>query len=470
MIAPMMKFLFFVLRLLLPLVFAPILRAADAAPAGIAFTPQEKAYLERVGTLRVCVDPDWIPFEQINAQGQHEGIAADLLQLVAQRVGLKIEVYPVKTWDESLVASKSKRCQLMSFLNQTPARDQWLIFTQPIFYDQNIIITREEHPYIGEPRDLAEHTVVLPRGTMIEERIRRDFPNLKVITTDSEAEAISYVSERKADMTVRSLIVAAYAIKKQGFFNLKISGHIPAYSNQLRIGVVKDEPLLRDILDKGVKTVTAAEREAIANRHVPINVQNGVDYTLVWQIAGAAAGVLVLVLAWMHRLNTLNRELARLSVTDKSTGLFNRVKMNEVLESEFQRSLRFGHPFSVILLDIDGHHELNDGVVAEADRQVRLAVADVLKAHTRKTDVLGCVGGCEFMLVCTQTDQKGAIKLAENLRQLLAPMELLVAQQKSVSFGLASYQLSDQSRDIVARADVALREARRQGGNQTRAG
>lgn len=44
-------------------------------------------------------------------------------------------------------------------------------------------------------------------------------------------------------MTVRSLIVAAYAIKKKGLFNLKIAGNIPAYTNQLRIGVLKYEPI-----------------------------------------------------------------------------------------------------------------------------------------------------------------------------------------------------------------------------------
>ena len=64
----------------------------------------------------MCVDPDWAPLERINAQGQHEGIAADLVQLVARRVGLQIELLPVKDWDESLVVSQSKRCQVMSFL------------------------------------------------------------------------------------------------------------------------------------------------------------------------------------------------------------------------------------------------------------------------------------------------------------------------------------------------------------------
>ena len=59
-------------------------------------------------------------------------------------------------------------------------------------------------------------------------------------------------SEKKADMTMRSLIIAAYTIKKEGLFNLKIAGQLPNYTNHLRIGVTKDEPMLRDILNKGI--------------------------------------------------------------------------------------------------------------------------------------------------------------------------------------------------------------------------
>lgn len=435
----------------------------------IEFTAPEKAYIERAGTIQMCVDPDWVPFEQINPQGQHEGIAADLVQLVAQRVGLKIDLYPVKTWDESLAASKSGRCQLMSFLNQTPAREQWLIFTQPIFSDQNIIITREEHPYIGDPTNLSDHTVVLPRGTMVEERIRRDFPHLKVITTANEAEAIAYVSERKADMTVRSLIVAAYAIKKEGLFNLKISGQIPDYTNQLRIGVLKDEPVLRDILDKGVSTITAQERETITNKHVSIRVQQGIDYTLVWQIIASGGLILLLVLAWNRKLNALNKELARLAVTDTLTGLFNRLKTDEVLDSEFQRSLRFGQPFSIIMVDIDKFKQVNDTHGHQVGDQVLIAVAKTLQNHTRETDLLGRWGGEEFIIVCTHTDRGGALKLAETLRQKLETQHIPVVQQMTASFGVATYQLGDQPKDIVARADAALYEAKHQGRNRVAA-
>ena len=274
-----------------------------ASETPIDFTPQEQAYIAKAGAITMCVDPDWAPFESINKAGQHEGIAADLVQLVAQRVGLRINLHPVKDWDKSLAASKAKMCQIMSFLNQTPDREAWLIFTSPIFFDPNVIITREEHGFVADAKGLQGERIALPRGTMVEERVRRDFPNLSVVLTASEPEAMALVSERKADLTIRSLIVAANAIKKEGLFNLKIAGQIPEYTNQLRIGVLKDETMLRSILDKGVQSITPQEREAISNRHVSISVQQGIDWTRVYALLVLLA-IAALVVLYILRNNS----------------------------------------------------------------------------------------------------------------------------------------------------------------------
>lgn len=281
--------------------------AAESTQPIINLSPQEKAYIENVGSIKMCVDPDWVPFEYINKQGQHEGIAADLVQLVAQRTSLKIELYMVKNWDESLAASKAGLCHIMSFLNQTPSREAWLTFTDPVFFDPNVIITREEHPFIAEPKGLKDERIALPRGTMIEERVRTDFPNLKIILTGSEPESMTLVSERKADLTIRSLIVAANAIKKEGLFNLKIAGQAPdKYINHLRIGVLKSEPMLRDILNKGIATITPIEREQIVNRHVNITVVKPMDYGLIIRVATVLAALIGISFYWNLRLKRSN--------------------------------------------------------------------------------------------------------------------------------------------------------------------
>lgn len=440
--------------------------ALAASPQNVSLSPAESAYLQKLGPIKMCVDPDWAPFERINAEGKHEGISADLVQLVAQRLGVKIELYPVRTWEESLAASKANQCHIMSFLNQTPARDAWLIFTQPIFFDQNVIITREEHPYIGDLQWMSDKTVALPRGTMVEERIRKAFPGLTVITTSSEDEAIRMVSERKADLTVRSLIVAAYAIKKQGLFNLKIAGQVPDFVNQLRMGVNKNNEPLRAILDKGVATITPQDRETIANRHVSVNVQTQIDTRLVWQIGLISALIILVVVLWNRKLTGLNQELARLSVTDKLTKLFNRQKLDAELEMAYFRAMRFGQPLSVILLDIDHFKEVNDQHGHQVGDQVLVHISDLLSKHIRKIDLVGRWGGEEFMIICAGTDSQGAATLAELLRELIEYTQFPTVGHKTASFGVASFQPNDQVNTIVSRADAALYEAKHKGRNQ----
>ncbi len=449
----------------LSLAFAATAAIASEEPASIEFTAAERAYLANAPVVRMCVDPDWAPFEHIDERGQHVGIAADLVQLVAQRTGLKIALYPTATWEESLAASQAARCQIMSFLNRTPDRERWLDFTAPIFIDPNMIIAREEHPFVGDIRWLRTESVALPRGTMVEEHLRRDYPNLRIILTDTEDDAIRLVSASRADLTVRSLIVAAHAIRKQGLFNLKIAGQIPELGNQLRIGVVKSEPMLRDILDKGVATLSIEDREQIVNRHVSITVQRGTDYRLLLQVLGVALVLALFAAFWMRKLSRLNRELARLSVTDRLTGIFNRMKLDEALAGEIQRSKRYDQALAIVLIDIDHFKLINDNHGHQAGDHALVEIASLLVSSSRETDVVGRWGGEEFMVVLPHTDLAGACRLAEKMRAAIANHEFDGIGQQTASFGVATYHIDDQPNDLVARADAALYEAKNAGRN-----
>jgi len=250
----------------------------------------------------------------------------------------------------------------MSFLNPTEERKRWLNFTSTLFHDANVLITREEHPFIVDVKELNGETVALPRGTMVEERIRRDFPNLQVVLTDNEAQAIELVSTRQADMTVRSLMVAAYTIKKEGLFNLKISGQVPEYANALSIGVLKDEEMLLRVLDRGVRSVTSADREGIVNRHVSINVQGVVDYSLVWKVIGAALLVLLGFLAWWQKQKELDRvrlELVQQRVQDERNARMEQSRFVAMLSHEMKTPLAIidGAAQSLKLLLDEGDEE-----------------------------------------------------------------------------------------------------------------
>ncbi len=275
----------------------------------IELTKDEDDYLQKTGVVTMCVDPDWPPYEQVDENGNFTGIAADLLQLITERTGIEFKLVPTADWDETLAFSRAGKCHIIPFLNQTKEREQWLTFTDSLFTDSNVFITRVEHPFITDPAELTDKTVVLPRGTSMEEFIKRDYPNLAVINTDTEIEALLTVLNNEADMTLRSLTVSAYTIRKEGLFNLKISGQVPEYKNNLRIGVLKNEQMLRQILNRGIATITPRDREQIVNSHVNIKIETPMNYYLIVHIATVLFLIASVVLYWISKLRSLNRRL-----------------------------------------------------------------------------------------------------------------------------------------------------------------
>ena len=433
---------------------------------GIALNDLEKYYIETKGTVTICVDPDWIPFEWINKQGKHEGIAADLLKLVSERTGLQFKLIATQTWAESIGFSQQNKCQLLSFLNKTPKRDEWLLFSEPLFTDSNVFITREEHPFISNPGGLVNESIVLPRGTAMEEYFKRDYPNLRVLITETEEEAVQMVSSKKADMTMRSLVVAAYTIKKEGLFNLKISGQLPEYTNKLRVGVAHKDFTLRDILNKGIGTITEQERGQIINKHVSINVQTVTDYGLLYKIAGALALIIVISLAWVYQLKRHNEELHRISQTDALTGLPNRLKLNTVFHDEFIRCKRYGRDLSVIMIDVDNFKMVNDEFSHLIGDQVLVEIGTVVRESVRLNDMLGRWGGEEFLVVCPETDAAGAVLAGNRVCNAVRSGVYSSGKIQTVSVGVSTCLQDDTVDSLLLRADAAMYQAKQKGRDQ----
>nr|WP_321501000.1 transporter substrate-binding domain-containing protein [uncultured Dethiosulfovibrio sp.] len=291
---------------LLWLLFPPMARSQPL----VELTQEERDYLDRVGPVLMCVDPDWEPYEKLARDGVYSGIAADLIGLISQRIGVSVDVVPTASWPDSIARVKAGDADVLAFLNRTDDRAKWLLFTESYFTDPNVFITREDHPFISDPARLTNETVVLPKGTGVEEVIRRNYPDLKIFLVESEAEAFSMVSRKKADMTVRSLAVAAYTIRKEGYFNLKVAGELSLYTNHFRMAVVKSLPMLRDILDKGVGTITPRDVQEAFNRHVSITVQSAVNYGLLVRVSLAFLTLFTLGLFFHLKLRRLNRVLA----------------------------------------------------------------------------------------------------------------------------------------------------------------
>ncbi len=439
-----------------------------AGESRVPLSVTQQVYIDAHPTLSMCVDPDWLPFEAIDKNNHHVGIAADLIALIASRTGLQIQLHPTSSWEESLLASRNGDCVALSLLNQTPEREQWLIFTAPLLDDPNVLISREEHPFISDIAGLSDHTIALPRGTAMFELFARDFPNLTIIDTESESEAMQLVSDGKADLTLRSLVVAAHTIKQQGWYNLKISGQVPGYENRLRMGVLKSEHTLRDILDRGIAAITGQERQQVMNRYLSLQMVSEVvtDYTLAYGLGLLLAAVIGTSLFWMRRLKALNRQLAVMAQTDALTRLPNRHGLNLSLEKDLQRAQRYRRPLTVIMLDIDHFKQVNDQYGHLAGDQVLIEFGQLLQDNLRETDSVCRWGGEEFLVLCFETDLSQCRQLTERLLASIRQHRFPCQKSITASAGIAALEPVDTVDTLVQRADDALYEAKHNGRDQ----
>ena len=166
------------------------------------------------------------------------------------------------------------------------------------------------------------------------------------------------------------------------------------------------------------------------------------------------------------QLSLKNRELEKLSTTDSLTKLYNRLKIDELLEKTLYSAVRYGRVFSLIMIDIDHFKKVNDTFGHLVGDKALLQLADILRAQVRKTDHLGRWGGEEFLIISEDTDLKGAELMAEKLRTAVARASFPDIGSLTISLGVKSYQEGDSRITMIQRVDTALYRAKESGRNQ----
>jgi diguanylate cyclase (GGDEF)-like protein len=157
------------------------------------------------------------------------------------------------------------------------------------------------------------------------------------------------------------------------------------------------------------------------------------------------------------------------------TGLYRREAVLEILDREWNRSVRYARPLAIAVADLDRFKSINDQHGHLAGDLVLQKVAGELKGHLRETDFIGRFGGEEFLMVLPETSLEGARAFAEKIRQRLEGMAIPLDDgglaRVTVSIGVASREgLAAQSRAraraLIAAADEALYAAKNRGRNR----
>ena len=162
----------------------------------------------------------------------------------------------------------------------------------------------------------------------------------------------------------------------------------------------------------------------------------------------------------------LREEIIKLSETDKLTQIYNRLKLDDALETELIRANRTNIPFAVILLDIDDFKAVNDKFGHQAGDKILIELAKLMKSCIRTTDLVGRWGGEEFIFILPDTDENGGMQFAEKIRKRVSETNFIKPEKITVSLGVSVYRSDVSVFSIISRADQALYASKNNGRNQ----
>ena len=171
-----------------------------------------------------------------------------------------------------------------------------------------------------------------------------------------------------------------------------------------------------------------------------------------------------------EELRERNEELLQMAISDPLTKIYNRRFFFELAEKEFERSKRYNHQLSLILVDVDRFKKSNDTYGHLVGDEILKNLARFLVSNVRGNDVVARYGGEEFVILMPEIDAKEAAMTAERLREEIAKNTMVVGRfiQVTVSFGVAGWEEQENTdlESLLYRADQALYRSKGLGRNR----
>lgn len=322
----------------------------------IKLNSKEKKYLRNKGAIKMCIDPNWMPFEKIDSLGKHVGITADILKLFKENSNIEFKLVQTKTWSETLEFAQKRVCDIILLAMETPSRKVYMNFTKPYVSFPFVVATKNSQIYIDNMEALYGKKVALVKGYAQVELLRNRYPLMKIIEVKDAVEGLEFVRKGKVFGYLDALASTAYVIQKEGMTEVKIAGKFNE-KWMLSTATRNDEPLLNSIMEKVQSTLDEEAKQQIYNKWLAIKFEDRIDYTLLYQVFGIFL-FLALIGLWRYKeAQRINKKIQEKNIE------LQKEKEKAQNARDILETLVYGATDAILLLKDGKFVDCNDAIV-----------------------------------------------------------------------------------------------------------
>ncbi len=446
----------------------------------ITLTAEEQAFLQAKSSIRVGMVNDLSPVEFINDDGEFAGINRDILDLIAQRTGLNFTYRGYDTWQQLFQALLNEEIDLLGSITPTDKRKEQMRFSES-YWRMPWVIMHPQH--VGKQSKLTDFygkRVAIVRGYYLISQLRKQHPLISFILVDNRKQGLKALQQGKVDGFITTIAAATELLKQESLITMMVSVMETVNLDDSRFGINKDLPLLVNIIDKGLMSISEKEKQAIYDNWFSVEINTGLDKNVVLQV-GAQIGIIILlvlivIVMWNRRLQSeinhreqLEQIMKHMATHDELTGLANRVLLKDRLSTAIEFHQRQGLQMAVLFIDLDGFKTINDSYGHDVGDELLKIVAQRLAGCVRKSDTVVRFGGDEFVLLLTglHSDNEAAYVAEKVLHLMQTPFELSKTKATiGCSIGIAMYPGDGETdNDLLKVADTLMYQVKAAGKN-----
>ena len=441
------------------------------------FTRDELDYLSTAPEITVTCDPSKAPIEFYNENTQTvSGIAADVLDLVSQYTGLHFRYIKSDSFSDALSKLQSHEIDILTALAHDYAwSEQNQAFLSTPYLNSSVVVVRNSKPQSHE-RDI----VALPNSFNLTNSIldNPEYDTEDVVYYDTIEECFQAVLSGSADCTYADNYNANYLLSQVKYRNLS-STTLTAMTEDASFGLSDQcDPRLLSIINKGLACISSEQLDSIVLQNCSYK-EDPSFLTLVYAyprisipiILAVSMTLLSLLLGILLIHSRKTKEIRVMSETDALTGLYNRRAAEDHITRQMQEDGR--NPDCVrplISIDLDKFKQVNDTYGHLEGDALLIAVADTIKTSVRNSDIVGRIGGDEFIVYLGNvTDKKDAEAVADKLCTAIRSLSTLKPEwsEISASIGISFADRAEiEMEELYIAADKAMYSSKGNGRNQ----
>jgi PAS domain S-box-containing protein len=243
----------------------------------LSLTQQERAWLAEHPVINIRVSTSYPPFEFLE-DGIYKGLAYDYLMLIGERTGLNFRTAPEMPWKGALQSLQDKNgVDLILLITHTQEREASMNFTRDYITFPQVIFTRRNGVFVSGHEDLQGLLLATENDFVEGETLKRDIPQIRLMETETTADALEAVATGQADAYVGNLAVGSYLIDELGLTNLKIAAPTAYVDDSYAMAARKDWPELVSIIEKGMGSLKPADHQNIKQKWFVIPYEHGLN-------------------------------------------------------------------------------------------------------------------------------------------------------------------------------------------------